>query len=1007
MMYIRWKFRRQLDTGISLLISLTLFILFTFAASAYTDEVPEKVYFGVDNASTLINNIDFRDVRSSRTWAKEAICEVGALDIIKGYGDKVFGRTNQVTKEQAIAIIYRAIGKEADAQKAAEALDNARDLEEKKTYAPGMWSDGYLQLAANEGLISQQDLEDAFSPDQSELEEDSFHKGAPAQRQEVADWMAKALGLAPVYGQQKIFNSFTDWASADPHKVPNIEAILVNNIMNGEGNGYFRPTDFITREQLAQIIKNASPKFFALLGYEKKIGTVEGVENSKDYTQGVNISRKTFNIRNSNGKLHKIVTESIDNQLEGYKNEQSGKAVLEPDVDLIVYKNGWVGKSSLLKEGDRIEYITAADGKVKFVKVISNTSDTKYIVAKVNKIDPQNLTLSISKIFDINYPDVNIESRNFSFNNSGQDVDVTYVLSNNAEVFIDGRKSDVKSIVPGTDAILAIKDNIITGINTVELRLKEQGVVSGIVEDINPQLGYITLYDEDGIGSTAVPQGKLPSIRTYNYSNPKNIKVLKNHKEGKIEDIEGGDSVYIKLDDKGNVEAISGVDNYVVKHAKVISKGPGVLTVRYDDGIQQILYMDKSIPVILDKKVVSYDTLKDGDKVKLLLNITDRFTKLKQITIEGNEHYIANIYKGVVANLDDISNRLVLQNLELFQNGKWVRTEQKGFTTLGLTEGNTFVYNNGTLNTNTVKKLFLNHEAYIAVEKDYGGDEKAVFISFRNKNDSEVPVFDDSVASNTTGREGEIILSKEYKNIAYGQGTIVVKDNRLVTGYSIAPEDTAYIVANRSYDDGSFYASVVSINDRAYPDFIKIYRARIASIDENKDFKVESFSELKGLTWEYYNTPKTFRLTYDSRIIDDNGVVGQRNFTDYGDSNFKDRTAYVLSNGSDAVLINTVPYGNVNAKGEIYDISGGNPTEGEGAQNKEPTGFKLLNAKIYDAAAHIWVDSKDMTLNILKNSIILKNNSIAKPSDLKKGDKVRVIKKESNETGDAYIIFVE
>jgi len=57
------------------------------------------------------------------------------LDIVKGYGNRVFGRTNNVTKEEAIAIIYRAAGREKDAQLAAEALETARNAEDRSSYA--------------------------------------------------------------------------------------------------------------------------------------------------------------------------------------------------------------------------------------------------------------------------------------------------------------------------------------------------------------------------------------------------------------------------------------------------------------------------------------------------------------------------------------------------------------------------------------------------------------------------------------------------------------------------------------------------------------------------------------------------------------------------------------------------------------------------------------------------------------------------------------------------------
>ena len=994
-------------------VSTTLisFLFLALIAPVCATEAPEYTYYGIDNASVILKNIDFNDVKISNTWAREAICETAALDIVKGYGDKTFRRTNYITKEQAIALIYRAAGMEAQAQLAAEALDNVRALQDKKTYAPAMWSDGYLQLAANGGLISAQDLADALTSEPDTLTETSFYRGAFAQRQEVAYWLAQTLGFLPVYGQQKIFNSFNDWTLADPHKVPYIEAVLANNIMNGESEGYFRPTGYITREQMAQVIKNALPLIFPLLGYEKKIGTVEDIQISGGYPDGVKTVAKTYNVRNSNGKLHAIITNTVDNRFEGYKNERTGSTINEPDIDLIVYKGNWVGNRNLLKIGDRIEYTVDMNGRVIYVKVLSNVSDIVYIVARINKVNPDNLTLNVSKIFNIDYPNMDVESRNFSFDMSGENVDITFVYSNNAEVFIDGKRSDVESINPVIDAILAIRDNIVVGVKNVELRLKDKGVVSGIVEDNNPQLGYITLYNEKGMNAGGQPQDSFEQLQTYNYLNPKDIGILKNGKKAGIEDVEGGDSVYLKLDDKGNIEVISAVDNYIVKFGKVISKRPLTLSVRYDDGTYQVLDANRDINVIFDRKVAGYEDLKDGDRVKLLLNITDSFTKLKQITIEGDEHFITSIYKGTVAGIDNISGKLILQNLEVLKNGKWVRTEQKGFTTMSVSEDNTMYSNSGRIDEQTANKFLKDNEAYIAVEKDYGGNERAVIVSFRNAKDSEAPVFDDSIASNSMGIKGEFSIEKEYKNLGYNEGTIIIKDSRLVSGNSIVEKDQAYIVANRSYDNGNYYASVVEINERSDPDFIRIYRGRISDINENSDFTVESFSELKGLEWEYYNTPKTFKINYDTRVLDDNGVVGQRDFTDYDDSDFVDRPVYILADGINAVLINTAPYGNINAKGEIIEIIGENivedTAEQEATGQEMMTEVKLVNARIYDIAAHMWVDSDDIILNILRNSIVLKNNKVAEPSELEKGDSIRVIKRDNTAAGDAYIIFAE
>jgi len=86
---------------------------------------------------------------------------------------------------------------------------------------------------------------------------------------------------------------------------------------------------------------------------------------------------------------------------------------------------------------------------------------------------------------------------------------------------------------------------------------------------------------------------------------------------------------------------------------------------------------------------------------------------------------------------------------------------------------------------------------------------------------------------------------------------------------------------------------------------------------------------------ELLQHPRTFRITYDTQILGDDGVVGQRDFTDYGDSSYKSRTVYVLSHGADAVLISTAPYGNINVKGKIYELISENADGSEAQEGQQ------------------------------------------------------------------------
>ncbi len=976
------------------------------AVPAFAAEVPDRVYTGIENATAVLNNIDYSDVKNSNTWAKEAIYETGALGLFKGYGNRQFGLNRTLTKEEALALAYRVAGREAEAQKAAEELDSQRQREDRKKNPLSMWADGYLALAADDGLISEEDLDDAMNPNQANLGPGAFRRTAPAQRQELAYWFAKTLELEPEYSQERIFNSYMDWQDADPVKIPYIESILRNGIMNGDDKGYFRPVDAVTREQAAQVIKNAKNIILPLFGYEKNLGVIEDIKISKKYLSDEPVVVKSLEVRNNSGKLHRIDVEYADRSDDPGRNEQSGDVHNIGEKELVVYKNGVMGKSNLLEKGDRIEYITGADNTVKYVKVLSNKKDLKYIAACINDIDPDNLVMEVTEYFSVDYPDLSEAGNSIRFNDEGIRLEGAYKYSSGISVTINGKRAGMDKVLPGMNVLLTINANgTIIALQNINIGIsdEETRVVSGIVEENNPNLGYITLYSEDGAGTRPGPeQSRL--LRTYNYFNTNSLEVYRNHEKASIDEVEAGDTVFLKLDENSNVISVSAMPNYTVKYALVISKRPAALVLQYDDGTQQVIDVDENVLVVRDKKLTNYGSLKDGDRVKVLIHETPNFTRIKQITVEKADRYISGIYKGRVSHIDNATDTLVMINIEVFERGRWIRTDHKGAVSIKLAERYNIYFNDKEIKSDVINRYMNGAQAYVAVEKGYGGEERAVVISFRNEDDKEV-IYDDIITGAEYGK-GRVNLGINYNTITLGQGSIIVKDGRLVTPNSILNNDAVYIVANRDNASGDFVAGVVEVKESTGAGTVAIYRGRIMSIEENVGFTVESFSQLKGLIWEYWNTPKTFNITYDTRILGDDGLISHRDFVPYGEGSFIGSVVYIVADGIDAITVSTAPYGIYTAMGDLYEINGAVTGE-EGTVIEQPNELKLRNAFIFDTSQYLWTSINDMTVNLLNNTIILKNDKIIKPSELKKGDRLRIIKGESNETGDAYIIIVE
>ncbi len=955
---------------------------------AMAAEATDIIYYGDPAAASVIGNLNYTDV--SRTiWSRDAIYEAGALGIVKGNNEasRRFGRTVPLTKEEALAIVYRAAGREAEAQQLGIVINNGRTPNNKKTDPLAVWYDGYLQMATNDGLISARDLADALNTDQESLAEDSFRRKNAAQRQEIAYWLAMALEIQPASQQQELMN-YADWRNVDPEKISYLEALFQKRIMTGSG-GRINPRQSVTREQGSQIVKNAESEVLEALGYLKNSGIVGDINLTKDYTGANAVSGRNVPITNADGSMATILVSDSTNTATGTRSETTGTPLLGSGREIVVNRNGVLGNSSLLRKGDRIHYITDSANIVKYVYVISNINDVKYLAVQVDGVDRVNNLMSVVQLFEMNYPDIESISSNQSFNWSSNEI-TSYRISPNALVTINGVKSDISSVTDDATAILTIDSNhLIKEVQCVDFGINTESrrIVRGIVEENNPSLGYLTLFNENGSGT-----GNTAVLRTYNYVDQNKTEVYRNHKLVSTDSIQAGDTAYIRLDSEGDIASISAVDNYITSYGRVISKLPSEILVEFEDGTQQFLSTPDNVIVIRDRKLVGLNALHDGDRVRLLLNETGKTTDVKEITIEGEEHYISNIYKGTVTKIDDISDKIVIMGLQVFNKGKWERTDQKVVTPIPLAE-EFKIFSGGTvLDIETVNRLLYSNEAYVAVEKTYGGGEQAVVLSFRNSLDTIVPTDTDTITGATTG-SGAFTLERDNKKVNYSDASIIVKYGRLTTGSSLNDKDKAYLALDRNYSTGGYHASVVQVDEPQIDNGLTVYRGRISEINEGVNFTVESFSMIQGTDWNYYNTPKTFNITFNTRALIDGGVLNIRDFKGYGDDNYLKRSVYIVADGTNTVLVSTAPFGVESIKGTVYSID-----EDE---------IRLFKVRAYDSTDYIWKTRTDTTINILKNSVIIQNGKVSNASSIKKGSSLRVVKKDASAAGDGYIIFIE
>jgi hypothetical protein len=185
---------------------------------------------------------DFTDVPSSY-WGYPYIDFSAGKSIINGYqspnGTYQFLPENPVTREEAMTMLYRALSA-ADKLKSTEDFSaEYTDLFTENKIAE--WAKKYVAYGLKYKLIAENEIAD-FT-DESGL-------GAPAPREQVALWTGKALDsdLSPAYAL-----IYTDKDSISADKLPYVDLLYRQGIMQGDDTKMFHPANGIKRAEFAAI----------------------------------------------------------------------------------------------------------------------------------------------------------------------------------------------------------------------------------------------------------------------------------------------------------------------------------------------------------------------------------------------------------------------------------------------------------------------------------------------------------------------------------------------------------------------------------------------------------------------------------------------------------------------------------------------------------------------------------------------------------------------------------
>ena len=178
-------------------------------------------------AESLFSDIDGH-------WAKETIEDLASRGIINGKDKGIYDPQGLVTRAEFCKLLVSIVGTTP-----VEKYDKFADVQKEDWYAE------YVYSAFERGIVSTSDIENSqFLPNES------------ADRETVAVWSARLLGLT---------SDDSNTPFADNDKISNKKAVSAayqNGIVTGdEGTNTFRPADSLTRAEAAAIISRVLNKY--------------------------------------------------------------------------------------------------------------------------------------------------------------------------------------------------------------------------------------------------------------------------------------------------------------------------------------------------------------------------------------------------------------------------------------------------------------------------------------------------------------------------------------------------------------------------------------------------------------------------------------------------------------------------------------------------------------------------------------------------------------------------
>lgn len=549
-----------------------------------------------------------------------------------------------------------------------------------------------------------------------------------------------------------------------------------------------------------------------------------------------------------------------------------------------------------------------------------------------------------------------------------------------------------------------------------------KGSFSGTIESLNFKESTLTILDY---------KGKIHTIRV-NQSTKLELEGIKKNLTdfyfGQEVDVHYEGTLATKI--TGYQEEDPDRDGYIMagsrfKRGEVLFISNNSLELKTKQG--RVKYRITPNTIYLKRnRTINLNQIKEGDKVLLTFN-SIYTSEVAEIRIEDEEQIVSGVLRGKIELVDDRKKEIVIKTPFIYNEGKWSPHNQY---LVSLKASGDTIYNGSEKISLQKLKYFKGKEVYIAYDNSYSRMQVAK-LTVKN---GQAQGYQAKV-SNIQYTTGTMVVDNNLMH--FNEGTIVLKDNRIVDTLNIDKNKDVAVTVDNIY--GTKNASLISmttniLDNRIDETKISIYRGKI---DDIYDYGINigrlnyrlDYLVLEDQKWEEVKDGQRFLLSddtliYDSELkeaIDPSYFTNSRyiKLTDIKNLTLRDRIknnyyknkdAYFVVRedeyGKEILSLNLVPhkqYYNQNIKltystqGEIKAIDYDNGT------------ITLSKVKNYNTLNNRWENASDETMDVRKSVILLNDLplSIDKIYNLRVGVKVYAVKEKLSSLDEGYVLLIE